>query len=163
MDMQPGSAITRAVAIDCPTDSVFDFLCRLETLAAWDSAVVSARRLSDGPVGVGTTFEQAIGRDGTTVLVQSMIIAYEPPHQFGWLRELEGERETTRITLEVVDGSMLVRIRRQMANWERDAGAELQRLDTSLHALCRLLVAGHSGTEGTGGETVNRARGEEER
>lgn len=161
--MQPRISISRTVAITCPIDAVFAFLCRVESLPAWDRAVVRARRRSDGTVGIGMVFEQAIARDGTAALAESMVIAYEPPHQLGWLCELEGERETTRITLESVDGSTVVRIRRQVASWDRDAEAELSRLDASLRALCRLLVADHSGPEGAGGQTGIQPRGEEER
>jgi hypothetical protein len=38
-------------------DEVFDYLADFTSSAAWDPGVVSARRLDDGPVSVGSRFE----------------------------------------------------------------------------------------------------------
>jgi carbon monoxide dehydrogenase subunit G len=40
-----------------PIDEVFDYLADFSNAAEWDPGVVSARRLDDGPVGVGSRFD----------------------------------------------------------------------------------------------------------
>jgi uncharacterized membrane protein len=47
-----------SVNIDCPIDEVFSFLSDFENLPLWNYFVLEVNKLSDGPVGVGTTYHQ---------------------------------------------------------------------------------------------------------
>jgi uncharacterized protein YndB with AHSA1/START domain len=100
--------------IDRAPAEVFRFLSEPEHLVDWRSGVQSARRTTDGPMGVGATFEQIVLHDGRTEVQPSEVLAYEPTYQFAWLTQLDGAVLVTRVTLEAVDGRTLVRLRRQL-------------------------------------------------
>ncbi|MGH2682903.1 MAG: SRPBCC family protein [Actinomycetota bacterium] len=44
--------------IDRPVNEVFEFLAKFENIPRWNYAIVETRQVSDGPVGVGTTYRQ---------------------------------------------------------------------------------------------------------
>jgi uncharacterized protein YndB with AHSA1/START domain len=46
------------VRIDRPVEDVFAFLADFENIPKWNYAIVETHRLSEGPVGVGTTYRQ---------------------------------------------------------------------------------------------------------
>jgi carbon monoxide dehydrogenase subunit G len=46
------------VTIRRPPDDVFAFLADFENVPAWNYAIVETRKVSPGPVGVGTTYRQ---------------------------------------------------------------------------------------------------------
>ena len=47
-----------SVDIDRPVGDVFAFVADLENIPKWNYAIVETRKISDGPVGVGTTYRQ---------------------------------------------------------------------------------------------------------
>ena len=47
-----------AVEIECPVGEVFSFLADFENVPRWNYAIVETRKVSPGPVGVGTTYRQ---------------------------------------------------------------------------------------------------------
>ena len=114
------------VLIDRRPAEVFWFLSEPEHLALWQRGIQSARRTSDGPMGVGATFEQTVWRDGRVDVHTSEVLAYEPTHQLAWLSELDDELVVTRLRLEAVDGRTLVSLRRQVvtAGVAEDAPAD---------------------------------------
>jgi hypothetical protein len=132
-------SVQRSATIRGSIVCVFAFVSQIERLAAWDDTIVSTRRLSDAPTEVGTRFEQHIATDRGYAQADAVVIAYEPPHRFDWLRDLHGEREITRITLERTGEATLVRIRRQPADPAFDIALETRRLDSSLRRLGELL------------------------
>jgi uncharacterized protein YndB with AHSA1/START domain len=46
------------VMIARPIEDVFAFLSDLENVPQWNYAIVETRKVSEGPVGVGTTYQQ---------------------------------------------------------------------------------------------------------
>jgi uncharacterized protein YndB with AHSA1/START domain len=46
------------VMIARPIEDVFGFLADLENIPNWNYAIVETRKVSKGPVGVGTTYHQ---------------------------------------------------------------------------------------------------------
>jgi uncharacterized protein YndB with AHSA1/START domain len=46
------------VRVDRPITDVFAFLSDLENIPKWNYYVVEVRKLSDGPIGIGTTYHQ---------------------------------------------------------------------------------------------------------
>lgn len=134
--------MTGSIAIRCPISTVFGFLSRIETLPAWDFAVLQIERHSDGLVGVGMSFAATIDLPGGAMRSLSMVIAYEPPYQFGWLSEFGSERESTRITLEAAGDATIMHLRRHLTG--HSSGAEYDaagraRLEASLRRLRELL------------------------
>ncbi len=46
------------IRIDRPIDEVFAFLSDFENIPKWNYYVLEVRQLSDGPIGIGTTYHQ---------------------------------------------------------------------------------------------------------
>jgi uncharacterized protein YndB with AHSA1/START domain len=46
------------VTIDCPPAEVFAYLSRFENVPRWNYAISETRKVTDGPVGVGTRYHQ---------------------------------------------------------------------------------------------------------
>jgi carbon monoxide dehydrogenase subunit G len=74
------------VMIARPIEDVFAFLSDLENIPKWNYAIVETRKISEGPVGVGTTYHQV-----RSVPSQSEerleITTYDPPRQL----EIQGQ------------------------------------------------------------------------
>jgi uncharacterized protein YndB with AHSA1/START domain len=68
------------VLIRRPVEDVFAFLANLENIPKWNYAIVETRKLSEGPVGVGTTYHQvrSIPRPSEESLE---VTAYSPPRR----------------------------------------------------------------------------------
>lgn len=49
---------TNAVTIERPVADVFAYLTQLENIPAWNYAIASTTRLTDGPVRAGTRYQQ---------------------------------------------------------------------------------------------------------
>ena len=50
------ASFENTVTIRRPIAAVFAFLADFENIPAWNYAIVETRKVSPGPVGVGTTF-----------------------------------------------------------------------------------------------------------
>ncbi len=50
--------VTTSVDIAAPPEEVFAYLSEMENNPKWQSGMVSARWTSDGPIGVGSTYDQ---------------------------------------------------------------------------------------------------------
>jgi uncharacterized membrane protein len=46
------------IRVDRPISEVFAFLADLENIPKWNYYVLEVRKLSDGPIGIGTTYHQ---------------------------------------------------------------------------------------------------------
>ncbi len=130
---------SHTVTIHRPIAEVFRLLSAPEHLAAWDGAVRWARRSADGPLGVGTTFAQAIAYDGRTDLAACEVVAYEPPHELGWRSDLGGARTITRITLEAVGTGTRLRLRRHQLGEGVADRVDGARLEVALRRLRAVL------------------------
>lgn len=107
--------VEHSVVINRPTEEVFDVATCLRRCVVWRSALLSSTKTSDGPVGVGTTFEQEVHGLGKTYRNTAVITDYEPPHRFAYKRltgpddgsdyqarfAFEQEGEGTRYTVSV--------------------------------------------------------------
>jgi carbon monoxide dehydrogenase subunit G len=49
--------VERTFASRCPRERAFDFVADFSSAQEWDPGIPRARRLDDGPVGVGSRFE----------------------------------------------------------------------------------------------------------
>jgi len=52
------ASFENTVTIRRPVEDVFAFLADFENVPAWNHAIVETRKVSHGPVGVGTTYRQ---------------------------------------------------------------------------------------------------------
>jgi carbon monoxide dehydrogenase subunit G len=62
------------VVIGRPGDEVFSFLSNFENMPKWNYFVLEVRKLTDGPVGLGSTFHQVRKSDEQ----QYRIVEFEP-------------------------------------------------------------------------------------
>jgi carbon monoxide dehydrogenase subunit G len=72
----------KSVHINKPAAEVFAFMSDLANNAKWQEGSVSATKTSDGPMGVGTTFESVQKFMGQEMKSQIQVTAYDPGKQF---------------------------------------------------------------------------------
>jgi hypothetical protein len=76
------AAMTRIVrTIEVPTapDDAFRYVADFSTTEEWDPGIEEARRLDDGPIGVGSRFAVISNFGGRRLPITYTITAYEPP------------------------------------------------------------------------------------
>jgi len=69
--------VENSITIDRPVDEVFTFLANLENAPKWQSGLTDSRKLSSGPLGVGSRFEETIRIIGRPIKTICEITAYE--------------------------------------------------------------------------------------
>ena len=74
--------VENSVVIDRPIEEVFEATTCLRRAVVWRNALISSAQTSEGPVGVGTTFEQEVHFMGKSRRNTAVITAYEPPCLF---------------------------------------------------------------------------------
>jgi uncharacterized protein YndB with AHSA1/START domain len=68
------------VMIARPIEEVFGFLSDLENIPKWNYAIVEARKVSEGPIGVGTVYRQVRSVPSRSE-ERLEITTYDPPRQ----------------------------------------------------------------------------------
>ena len=69
--------VTTSVAVEAPPDEVFAYLSDVENNPEWQSGMVSARWTSDGPIGIGSTYDQVATFLGRRIESTFRVEAYE--------------------------------------------------------------------------------------
>jgi len=69
----------KSVFINRPQQEVFDFVTNLSNDAQWQNSIESVKRLSDGPIGVGSTWRYVTSLLGRKNEVDVQMTSYEPP------------------------------------------------------------------------------------
>ena len=102
------------VLIARPIEDVFPFLSDLENIPKWNYAIVETRKISEGPVGVGTIYQQVRSVPNRSE-ERLEITTFHPPHQLAIRGQLgpfashlfyaldaipEGTRVTNTVELE---------------------------------------------------------------
>ena len=70
----------KSVFINRPQQEVFDFVTNLSNDPKWQASIESVRQISDGKIGVGSTFRyeaKLLGRKSETEI---QLTGYEPPN-----------------------------------------------------------------------------------
>ena len=75
--------IEESVEIKRPADKVFAYTTDAKSWTKWQSTFPEAGQTSQGPVGVGTTFEGKIRMMGLTMKWTAKAMEYEPNRKFG--------------------------------------------------------------------------------
>ena len=70
--------IEQSVVIDRPIEEVFAFVTDIEKFSQWSAELVEARKTSEGPVGVGTTFSGVVQLLGRRMHNTHEVTEYEP-------------------------------------------------------------------------------------
>jgi uncharacterized membrane protein len=71
----------KSVLINRPQQEVFDFVTNLSNDPQWQSSIESVKQVSEGPIGVGSTWRYVtkfLGRKNETEI---QMTSYDPPHQ----------------------------------------------------------------------------------
>jgi len=67
-----------SVVINRPVEEVFAFVTRIENWNQWDAQLAEVKKTSEGPVGVGTTWQEARHLMGRRMESTNEITEYEP-------------------------------------------------------------------------------------
>jgi uncharacterized membrane protein len=71
----------KSIFINRPQQEVFDFLSNFENDTQWQSSLISAVRISDGPTGEGSTWRYTSKYLGREAEADIEMTSYDPPHQ----------------------------------------------------------------------------------
>jgi len=85
--------IDTSVVIDRPAETVWKFVIDPSNAPKYDPDIISAKQTSDGPVAVGTTFEENRRKEGKSTL---RISEYDAGRSWTWVvtspRAMEGSK-----------------------------------------------------------------------
>lgn len=73
--------ISEPLHVPIPVETAFDHVADFTTTAGWDPGITEARRLDDGPIGLGSRFEVQLKLGLATVPLVYEITAYERPNR----------------------------------------------------------------------------------
>ena len=73
--------LQREIVIGAPPEAVFAYLAQPERLPDWTPGVISVKRTSDGPVGVGTTTEATVEAFGIRQTLLGRCTVFDPPRR----------------------------------------------------------------------------------
>lgn len=85
--------------IPAPPEAVFAYLADLDNVADWQGGVTSARRTSDGPMGIGSTAIVIRELMGQRLEAPLTVNAYEPPRRIGIGSEVSGVKAQATLDL----------------------------------------------------------------
>ena len=71
------SKVELSIVINRPIEEVFAFLGNFENNPKWQSSSVEAKKITEGPIGVGTTFQAITTILGRRINTKQEIIDYE--------------------------------------------------------------------------------------
>jgi len=101
--------IERSVFINVPIEKVFDFMAEPNTMLMWVHNLVEVKDRSEGAVGLGTTYREAMkGPGGVKMWSFTRISKYEQPNRLDFESTSAGMRLTFAHRLEPKDNGTLV-------------------------------------------------------
>ncbi len=101
--------IERSVDIQRPNETVFAFITDMSKAKLW-LPVKEMRQLSDGPVGVGSTFTQTFEAMGQSIEATTQVTQYDPPHALTFKLVQGPVPLTTTMQLTPLDGDKATRL-----------------------------------------------------
>jgi carbon monoxide dehydrogenase subunit G len=96
--------VERTARVPAPPSEVFAYLSDLDNLAEWQSGIVSAERVDDGPMRVGSSARVTRELMGQRLAVPLTVTDYEPPNRLGIGSEVSGVRAAAMLELTEADG-----------------------------------------------------------
>jgi carbon monoxide dehydrogenase subunit G len=97
------------ITVTRPIDESFAYVADFATTAEWDPGIAQARRVDDGPIGLGSRFAVVAVFNGRRLDLIYEIVAYEPPERIVLRGEGKGFRGVDEITL-TTEGNAQTRI-----------------------------------------------------
>ena len=105
----PSPMRPQSVVIERPLEEVFAFVADRENDALWAPVVTETRKTSEGPLSVGTTYEQSGRFLGRNLEMLFEVTEYEPNHKIGQRLITSGPlRATSLFSVEAVSGGTRV-------------------------------------------------------
>ncbi|MGJ9403909.1 SRPBCC family protein [Arthrobacter sp. KK5.5] len=97
------SVVEESVFINRPPKEVFDYLARAENVPVWDSSILEAEQIGDGPVRVGTRSRGTSKILGRRFEWVAEYAHFDPPNQ-SVIRSVEGKFDFTITNSLVPEG-----------------------------------------------------------
>jgi len=96
-----------SIVIHRPLGEVFAFLSDLENNLNWRTGMIEARKISEGPIGVGTTYRMINNFFGRRLEGEAVVTEYELNRKYATVNKSGLPIETKR-TFEPVEGGAQV-------------------------------------------------------
>src|SRR5688572_28645022 len=98
-------ALSHELQIQRPVREVFDFVVNVENAPKWQPAVIETRRLTEGPIRVGTRFQEVARLMGRRVTTICEITELEPSQHVSFAATSSGPFSyATRYAFEDTEG-----------------------------------------------------------
>ena len=97
-----------STVINRPVEEVFAFLSNPENYPKWISSSSEVKIISEGPIGVGTTFRPVVNFLGRRIEGESEVTEYEPNRRYATKSKLGPVPVEWRVTFERVEGGTRV-------------------------------------------------------
>jgi len=96
-----------SIVINRPLEEVFVFLSNLENNMKWRSGMIKAEKISEGPIGVGTTYRVINNFFGRRAEGEAVVTEYELNWKYATMNK-SGLRIKTQRMFEPVEGGTRV-------------------------------------------------------
>jgi len=96
--------VERTLDVAAAPEFAFDYVADFSRAQEWDPGIPSARRLDDGPIGVGSRFELLSRFGSTEQLIEYEITELDPPHQVTFVGDGKNFRGTDTISFAPAEG-----------------------------------------------------------
>lgn len=73
-----------AIGIDCPREEIFLFLANFENEPLWKANVIEKKKVTDGPIGVGTKWREKVRMIGPPAVNTFEVTEYEPDSKLSY-------------------------------------------------------------------------------
>jgi uncharacterized protein YndB with AHSA1/START domain len=94
---------TETITVDRPVAEVFTRVADFSDLAEWDPTFDSSRRIDEGPLGVGSSFQVRGSTAGQDLDLVLTITEYDPPRKVVFNGTGDGMNTTERIEVTSTD------------------------------------------------------------
>ncbi len=99
-----------SIVINRPVEEVFAFLCNAENDPKWASGSIEVKKMSQGPIGVGTSWRSVGKFLGQRMESESEVTEYEPNRKYASKIKVESMPYEARATFERVEGGTQVNV-----------------------------------------------------
>ncbi|MEK7717104.1 MAG: SRPBCC family protein, partial [Pseudomonadota bacterium] len=76
--------IENSLVINAPIEKVWAYLDDISNASKYSASVIEARKLTEGPTGVGTKYLYVAKFMGQNMETKGEVTAYDPPHKSAW-------------------------------------------------------------------------------
>jgi carbon monoxide dehydrogenase subunit G len=101
-------SLERTVDTKTPVGTVAEFLSDFSTTEQWDPGTVRCRQVGDGPVAVGTEFENVSSFRGKETVLRYRVVEFEPGRRIKLVGENKTVTSTDDLSFEAVGGGTRV-------------------------------------------------------